>query len=256
MCRIFGLVDGSLRREQLEQLGRRMCDLLHHGGPDGRCHRVTGSTPLGSTRLAISDPEHGWQPFTAHGWTVVFNGQLYNAEALREGLTQRGVRLRTRCDGEVLPHLLARHGAALHPYLDGMFAIAAHHAETGRLLLLRDAAGVKPLYLFHHGERLGFASEIPALLKLRRTRPRVDPDGLERYFRLKSAYGATPIPTRWGTPPPSRASCPCLPAPSSTGRPGERRRSLWRSLCRRSRRCPCLRPRATSGANSQRSSRR
>ncbi|TKA01928.1 asparagine synthase (glutamine-hydrolyzing) [Actinacidiphila oryziradicis] len=200
MCRIFGLLDPRLSREELHRRGDELAQLLDHGGPDGRSHRVFDGILAGGTRLAISDPESGWQPFTAEGFTVFYNGEIYNAPELRRGLVATGVEFRTRCDGEVLAPLFARHGAAAARLLDGMFAIMAYEHRTRRLTLVRDQSGLKPLYLFSEGGRLGFASEIPALLRLRGGGIRLDPDALDRYLRFKAVYGAVPEPGALGDP--------------------------------------------------------
>jgi asparagine synthase (glutamine-hydrolysing) len=194
MCRIFGLLDPRLSEHDRHRLGEATARILHHGGPDGRAYRVVGGMLIGGTRLAISDPADGWQPFTAEGVTVFYNGEIYNAPELRRGLRSNGAAFATRCDGEVLAPLFARHGAQAFRQLDGMFAIAAYEHSTGRLTLVRDQAGVKPLYAFAEDGRFGFASEIPALLRLRGAGVRVDADAVDRYLRLKAVYGAAPDP--------------------------------------------------------------
>lgn len=200
MCRVFGLLDSRLSHDELHHHGHELAGMLHHGGPDGHAHRVFDGILVGGTRLAISDPEQGWQPFTAEGFTVFYNGEIYNAPELRRTLAADGARFRTRCDGEVLAPLLARHGAAAGDLLDGMFTIVAYEHRTRRITLLRDRSGIKPLYLFHEGGRFGFASEIPALLALRGGQVRPDLDGLDRYLRLKAVYGAVVEPGALGDP--------------------------------------------------------
>ncbi|MFJ8335073.1 asparagine synthase (glutamine-hydrolyzing) [Streptomyces sp. NPDC094437] len=200
MCRVFGLLDPRLNHDELHRQGHELARSLRHGGPDGHAHRVFDGILVGGTRLAISDPEQGWQPFTTDGFTVFYNGEIYNAPALRRTLAASGVRFRTRCDGEVLAPLLARHGAAAGELLDGMFTVVAYEHRTRRLILLRDRSGIKPLYLFHERGRFGFASEIPALLALRGGRAQPDLDGLDRYLRLKAVFGAAPEPGALGDP--------------------------------------------------------
>ncbi|MFE9552324.1 asparagine synthase (glutamine-hydrolyzing) [Streptomyces sp. NPDC006703] len=200
MCRIFGLLDSRLSHDELHGLGEEMAHLLHHGGPDGHAHRVFDGVLAGGTRLAISDPNSGWQPFTADGVTVFYNGEIYNAPELRRQLAAEGVQFRTDCDGEVLAPLFARHGAAAARLLDGMFAIVAYDHASRRLTLVRDQAGIKPLYVFAEAGRFGFASEVPALLRLRGGGVRLDADSLDRYLRFKAVYGAVPDPGALGDP--------------------------------------------------------
>ncbi|GGL05189.1 hypothetical protein Sme01_63980 [Sphaerisporangium melleum] len=200
MCRVFGLLDPRLHRDELHRHGHELARKLRHGGPDGHTHRVFDGILVGGTRLAISDPERGWQPFSAEGITVFYNGEIYNAPELRRTLAADGASFATHCDGEVLAPLLARHGTAAGELLDGMFAIVAYEHRTRRLILLRDRSGIKPLYLFYEKGRFGFASEIPALLALRGGEVRLDLDGLDRYLRLKAVYGAVPEPGSPGDP--------------------------------------------------------
>lgn len=156
MCGLIGEFRWSLpaRPQPLSGLRHRGPDA--EGGwrsPDGRCW-------LGHTRLAILElSAAGAQPITSHcgRFTLVFNGEIYNHLQVREGLAFRA--WRGHSDSETLVEGLAQRGAALLPELCGMFAFAAHDAETGELLLARDRLGIKPLYVEWLEDGLRFASE-------------------------------------------------------------------------------------------------
>lgn len=187
MCRIFGLLDPALTVGEARAAGEQQLRDLWHGGPDSGHLHVAPGLLLGATRLAINDVEHGDQPFRSGRQTVFYNGEIYNGMALRT--TMPGATWRTRCDGEILPRLLSRHGTDARARLDGMYAVAAWDEEDRSLLLIRDPAGVKPLYFFRDGRRFGFASEIPALVALRGQGARPDLAGLEAYLRFRGGYG-------------------------------------------------------------------
>src|SRR5262245_21971439 len=139
---------------------------LAHRGPDGDGTRTVGDATLGCRRLAIIDVAGGAQPLTNETGDVVAvcNGEIYNHAALRDRLTARGHRFRTRSDAEVLPHLYEEHGPDLVHELEGMFALAVWDVRARRLVLARDRLGEKPLYHAVAGDHLLFASEPKALV--------------------------------------------------------------------------------------------
>ncbi len=97
---------------------------------------------------------------------LVYNGELYNDDELRETLAREGVRFVSRCDTETVLHALDRWGAAAIGGLRGMFALAWYDVDARELLLARDPLGIKPLYMQEAGGTLRFASEPSALLEL------------------------------------------------------------------------------------------
>ncbi len=120
---------------------------------------------MGMARLAIVDAAQGQQPFRSSTgrYHVVFNGEIYNWQALRRELEARGHRFSTHCDGEVLPAGWETWGAALFPKLNGMFAIAIYDTHTHELVVARDHCGQKPLYYTLRDGAFSFASEVRAL---------------------------------------------------------------------------------------------
>jgi asparagine synthase (glutamine-hydrolysing) len=145
-----------------------MTRVLEHRGPDDEGFFVDTAVALGARRLSIIDLEGGHQPMPNEDesiW-VVFNGEIYNFEALRRELITAGHRFASRSDTEVLVHGYELWGEALFPRLNGMFAVAVWDARSRTLVLACDKIGIKPLYYTRVGSGLAFASEMKALLIL------------------------------------------------------------------------------------------
>jgi asparagine synthase (glutamine-hydrolysing) len=147
----------------------RTCDRMAPRGPDGAGLWLTPDdrAGLGHRRLSIIDlSEEGAQPMaSASGQTaIVFNGEIYNYQPLRDRLEAQGRVFRSHSDTEVLLHLWDAHGEACVDELRGMFAFAIWDAERGGLFLARDPYGIKPLYLADDGHTLRAASQVKALL--------------------------------------------------------------------------------------------
>ncbi len=134
---------------------------LIHRGPDARRVIETPNGTFGHTRLAIIDVAGGHQPMRHSQYLISFNGQIYNYQQLRHGLTDT---FQTGSDTEVILKLYAEHGPNCVSLLDGMFAIALLDGED--LFLARDPLGIKPLYYATENGKLYFASEIKALIDL------------------------------------------------------------------------------------------
>lgn len=170
MCGINGLYayQPAARDPQREELVRTR-DAMTARGPDGAGEWWSPDRRIafGHRRLAIIGlGETGAQPMSSADGTltVVFNGEIYNYEALRDRLSARGCVFRTRSDTEVLLHLYAEHGDEMVRDLRGMFAFALWDERRGRMLLARDPYGIKPLYYADDGWTLRFASQVKALL--------------------------------------------------------------------------------------------
>ncbi len=168
----------------------RMCDAIRHRGPDDWGVFLEGGTGLGMRRLSIIDLAGGHQPMTNEDGSVVlvYNGEIYNFEEIRQGLLARGHVLRTRSDTEVLVHLYEEEGERFLPRLRGMFAFALWDRRRRRLLLARDHFGQKPLFYTESGGRLAFASEIKALLADDPSLRQLNPHGLDQYLALRFVH--------------------------------------------------------------------
>jgi asparagine synthase (glutamine-hydrolysing) len=180
MCGIAGM---ALQRQtnlgDVSQTQQMLAALLHRG-PDGTGVIDTGTTVLGSARLAIVDVAHGNQPFSneACDIRVVFNGEIYNHAELRALLRQRGHILASGSDGEVIVHLYEEFGAACLRMLDGQFAIAISDTRNRSLLLARDAMGICPVHWISTPAGLYFCSEIKGLHAIGVAPRRVEPEAV------------------------------------------------------------------------------
>lgn len=186
MCGIVGFV----QRADPSELLAPMLSRIVRRGPDGE-GRWTGTSrgwnaALGHRRLAIVDLEGGAQPMAAADASthvITYNGELYNFRDLKGPLERRGVTFRTRSDTEVLLQHVKTHGEAGLPDLDGMFAFALWDGASCSLLLVRDRAGIKPLYYASLPDGgVVFASELTALLQHPAVVRKLSPRGLQSYF--------------------------------------------------------------------------
>src|SRR5579883_3165623 len=184
MCGIAGIFDPE-RNPGLAELSP-MVAIQAHRGPDADGEWVSGSIALGMRRLSIIDLAGGDQPiFNEDGSiAVVFNSEIYNYLELRKELILRGHRFRTSGDTEVLVHLWEEHGAAMLPFLNGMFAFALWDTRRQSLFLARDRMGIKPLYYTRSGSRWFFASELKCLLTQPEVNRELDLDSLADFLRL------------------------------------------------------------------------
>ena len=196
MCGIAGIVAAAGAPPASEARARAMAERLAHRGPDERTAWVapSGRCALGHSRLRVIDLAGGGQPMPNESESVqaVFNGEIYNFKELRAELERKGHRFRSRSDTEVLVHGYEAWGDALPEHLDGMFAFAVWDETRRRLLLARDRAGKKPLFLARAPGLLAFGSEIKALLAVPEVRARASLDGDAFPFYL--TYGYVPAP--------------------------------------------------------------
>jgi asparagine synthase (glutamine-hydrolysing) len=152
-----------------------------------------GFAGLGHTRLSILDlSARGHQPIVhaPTGCRLIFNGEIYNFRRLRRSLESAGDTFQGGSDSEVLLAGLARYGTRFLPQLEGMYAFAFLDPRHSSLLLARDPAGIKPLYIAHRDGYLVFASEVRSLLATGLVPPSVDRRGVAGFL----AYGAVQHP--------------------------------------------------------------
>lgn len=192
MCGICGQYNfGSLepvRRQDLEAMTRSIV----HRGPDDEGYYVEGALGLGFRRLSIIDLGGGHQPMsdqTESVW-VVFNGEIYNFPELRRELETKGHVFRTNSDTEVIVHGYKQWGDEVLNRLNGMFGLAIWDTRQRRLVLARDAFGIKPLYYRIDRNRLSFGSEMRTIRAVMEDAAEIDPTSLNLFLR----YRYTPAP--------------------------------------------------------------
>ena len=165
MCGIAGIFhrDGqAVRREEVEQMNT----LQAHRGPDGHDVFLDGEVGLGHRRLAIIDlSDAGHQPLTLEGYTITYNGEVYNYRELRAELEVLGHSFRSDCDTEVVLQSYLQWGADCVKRFNGMFSFAIWDSKQRVLFCARDRLGIKPFFYFLQGDTFEFASEPKALLR-------------------------------------------------------------------------------------------
>lgn len=187
MCGIAGLFDQCETGRVDQRIAGDMLRTLVHRGPDDMGLHATPNFACGTTRLAIVDVEGGHQPLRSEDESIVlvFNGEIFNHEELRERLIASGHRPRTRSDGEVLIHLYEEcRDASFLNELNGQFAFALYDGRAHRLLAARDPFGICPLYYTIADGVLAFASEIKALLRYPAVSRTIDLRALDQVFSL------------------------------------------------------------------------
>ena len=190
MCGIAGFVGA---RADMQEILQKMTDRIAHRGPDGEGHYIDGPVALGHRRLSIIDLEGGRQPmFNEDGsLAVVFNGEIYNFQPLREELIAAGHTFATRCDTEVLLHGYEQWGRELLTRLRGMFTFALWDKNSRTLFCARDHFGIKPLYYYIAPETgtLLFGSEIKCFLDHPEFKKELNADQLELYLSYQYSPG-------------------------------------------------------------------
>jgi asparagine synthase (glutamine-hydrolysing) len=171
MCAIAGLI--CLKRECREDDHRsivsRMCDLQRHRGPDDQGVVSLGHVCLGANRLSIIDlSSAGHMPMAdaSENFWIVYNGETYNFQSLREELTLCGHEFRSKTDTEVVLHAFEQWGEQCFERLAGMFGFAIYDRQNDTVTLARDRFGKKPLYYMCDDQHVLFASELKVLMRI------------------------------------------------------------------------------------------
>ncbi len=171
-----------------------MVGQMRHRGPDstGVWVAPSGRCVLGHARLAVIDLETGGQPILNETGSIatVVNGMIYNYQSLRSRLQDRGHQFRSTGDCEVVVHAYEEWGLDFVEHLRGQFAIAIWDDDERRLVLARDRMGIKPLFVYHDGERIAWASLLQGLMQNPDLDAGPDPSALPSYL----AFGYVPTP--------------------------------------------------------------
>src|SRR5205809_2596433 len=193
MCGICGQYN-FIRNEPVEpDTIRRMTQTMVHRGPDDEGYFISGPVGLGFRRLSIIDLAGGHQPMSdaEESVWVILNGEIYNFKELRIELEERGHRFRTNSDTEVIIHGYKEWGAEVLNHLNGMFGMAIWDVKKQRLVVARDAMGIKLIYYRITSGQLTFGSEIRPILAAQDSKPEVDPVALNLFLRFR--YTPSPL---------------------------------------------------------------
>ena len=191
MCGIAGIVASEALQPDDRERVVRMRDVIAHRGPDDAGLFADANAALGHRRLSIVDLAAGHQPLGNENDTIwiVFNGEIYNHQAVRARLESAGHQYRTRSDTETIVHAYEQWGTSAVEHLRGMFAFAIWDTTNHRLLLARDRLGVKPLYWARAGNRLLFGSEIKSILESGLIEPRAREEALPELLGTRYLSG-------------------------------------------------------------------
>jgi asparagine synthase (glutamine-hydrolysing) len=194
MCGIAGMfeTEATMGSTQRREVIHRMCRVIEHRGPDDDGFHVDGGLAIGMRRLSIIDLATGRQPISNEDGSIwiVFNGEIYNFQELRDALISRGHTFQTRTDTEVIVHLYEDEGERCVKRLRGMFAFAIWDSRERKLFLARDRVGEKPLHYAMAGNTFLFGSEIKSLLQHPAMRREVNLEAISDYL----SFGYVPDP--------------------------------------------------------------
>jgi asparagine synthase (glutamine-hydrolysing) len=190
-------IAGQFNFQRLDPVERetivRMARSITHRGPDDEGFFVSGPVGLGFRRLSIIDLTGGHQPMSDAEETVwiIFNGEIYNYRELRLELQNKGYQFRTSSDTEVIIHGYKQWGKDVFNHLNGMFGLAIWDVLNERLIMARDAMGIKLVYYRIANGQLTFGSEIRALLATEDCERDLDPVALKLFLRFR--YTPSPL---------------------------------------------------------------
>lgn len=189
MCSILGIInfkDTTLGVAQ--EVLNKMNETMGHRGPDQNGFFRNNYVCFSHNRLSVIDLENGLQPMTVtyegKMYTIIYNGEIYNANELKEELINCGVHFRTHCDTEVVAYSYAVWGMKCSEKLNGIYAFAVYDSANKQVYLSRDRMGVKPLFYTMLGNSLIFASEIKAILKHPQVKAEIDSEGIWQLLYL------------------------------------------------------------------------
>lgn len=188
MCGIAGWVERDADMSMRLKLLNNMSQTLDRRGPDENGIYINKNTALIHRRLIVIDRENGKQPMAVNHegktYVIVYNGELYNTNELREELKADGFHFRGHSDTEVVLKMYIKYGENCAERLNGIFAFAVFNSYEKSVFMCRDKIGVKPLFYYEYNGGIIFASEIKALLASKIVKPRVDEQGLNEIFFL------------------------------------------------------------------------
>ena len=194
MCGIAGWIDYETDVSENLSILNRMSKSLARRGPDAKGFHRERHACLLHRRLIVIDPENGNQPmriaYNDEDYTLVYNGELYNTNEIRDELISLGYTFKGHSDTEVLLVSFIHWREKCVDKFNGIFAFAVWDTKEQTLFFARDRMGVKPLFFYNYEKGLIFASEIKTLLCNPKVMPKIDEEGLMEIFFI--GPGRTP----------------------------------------------------------------
>jgi len=193
MCGIVGFCD--FKRESSIEILKSMLNTLANRGPDDIGYSFYSSDKfniaLGHRRLSILDLSPlGHQPMKFKHLEIIYNGEIYNFKEIRDELEKYNYTFNSNSDTEVILKAYHKWGIKAVNKFNGMFSIAIYDKQEDKIVLIRDRAGVKPLYFYYHNGLFIFSSELKALHKNIHFKKEIEKDAVVKYLQ----YGYIPQP--------------------------------------------------------------
>lgn len=193
MCGLTGFID--FNKKSNDVILKKMTDTLQHRGPDADGYSFTTTSnaqvAFGHRRLSIIDlSEGGAQPKSFDGLHIIFNGEIYNYQEVKDELISLGHSFNSHSDTEVILHSIRQWGIKGIDKWKGMFTIILFDEKNGEIICIRDRAGVKPLYYFWDNGLFIFASELKAIMAHPQFPKKIAPDSVASFLQ----YGYVPSP--------------------------------------------------------------
>ena len=198
MCGIVGFVNYKKNIKNPISVLNKMNATLTNRGPDEEGKYISSPAYLAHRRLIVIDPAGGKQPMTAtyneNEYSLVYNGQLYSTNELRNILKDNGFTFNSTSDTEVLLKSFIFYGYDVVKHLNGIFAFAVWNKQKEELFLARDQFGIKPLFYTIKDDNLVFGSEIKALFEFPGIEKILDNNGICELFGIGPAHtGGTTV---------------------------------------------------------------
>lgn len=184
MCAILGW--SNHKEDLLENMNlfKEMLELMKYRGYDSKGYYFENHTLLGHNRLSIIDLENGKQPMYYENLIIIYNGELYNTNEIKEDLLKKGYDFDTTCDTEVLLKGYHCYKEKILEKIEGIFAFAIYDQKEKSIFLARDRFGIKPLYYILKNNNFLFSSSIKSILKSKVIRPILSKKELEELLAL------------------------------------------------------------------------
>jgi asparagine synthase (glutamine-hydrolysing) len=199
MCGITGFVDfNNTVKYNPKVVITEMNNTLHHRGPDDKGSDIFDlnevTIAFAQARLSIIDlSSAGHQPMNYKNLSIVFNGEIYNYKELKTELENLNHQFHSDSDTEVLLHAYEEWGLKAVQKFIGMFAIVLFDKLQNKIFIIRDRAGIKPLYYYNYESIFLFSSELKAFHKHPKFKKEIDPQSMVQYFQnVHHGYIAAP----------------------------------------------------------------
>lgn len=188
MCGFTGFVDKNKNKKKII---KEMADIIKHRGPDSDGYFCDEDVALGFRRLSIIDLNNGSQPIynEEEDKVIVFNGEIYNYQILREDLEKKGHKFRTKADTEVILHGYEEYQEKILDKLRGMFSFVIYDIKEKEIFAARDFYGIKPFYYYKTEDEFMFSSEIKSFLGHPNFIKKLNKKMLENYLTFQYSVG-------------------------------------------------------------------